>query len=55
MCYVVPYKRIDYDMQYVDFDIAILNKADFNNLGVFDGTTYMQHHNKLEREAKNKE
>ena len=33
MCYVVPYKRIDYDMQYVDFDIAILNKADFNNLG----------------------
>jgi len=55
MCYVVPYKRIDYDMQYVDFDIAILNKADFNNLGVFDGTTYMQHHNKLEREAKNKD
>jgi hypothetical protein len=50
MCYVVPYRREKYDMQYVDFDMGLLNKADFNNLGVFDGTTYSKFH----REQKKK-
>tara|TARA_R100001163_G_C5065308_1_gene203212 strand:- start:1718 stop:2482 length:765 start_codon:yes stop_codon:yes gene_type:complete len=55
MCYVVPYRREDYDLQYVDFDMGLLNKADFNNLGIFDGTTYSKFHREQEKKRKAQE
>ena len=55
MCYVVPYRREEYDLQYVDFDMGLLNKADFNNLGIFDGTTYSKFHREQEKKRKAQE
>jgi hypothetical protein len=46
LCYVIPYKRLDFEHEYAEFNIKKLITADFNNLGTFAGTAYRKYFNR---------